>query len=53
MYGHSQTHHGRVLKLAGVTQSSGFTAKSPAGFPKRQRFNQDLDASINEIQDTT
>ena len=37
--------------MAGVTQSSGFTAKSPNGFPRRQRFNQNLDDSISEIQE--
>ena len=46
MYGHSQTYHGRILKLSGTTENSGHTDTNPQGFPRRTRFNQDLEGSI-------
>ena len=51
MYAHSATHHGRVLKLAGATAASVTSPSNRQGFPTRQRFNQNLDDSIQELKD--
>ena len=50
MYAHSATHHGRVLKLAGATAASVATPSNRQGFRPRQRFNQNLDDSIQELK---